>query len=84
MALSRGMIAAGRMRASEREVAALAQNVVLVATYWQSFQLLGRAARTQDDEVDFGRGAYQVLSMIAPYLVGSDRKLLDRLSADYL
>ena len=84
VAMSRGMIAAGRMRASEREVAALAQNVVLVATYWQSFQRLGRANRTKDDEVDFGRGAYQVLSMIAPYLVGSDRKLLDRLGADYL
>ncbi len=82
--LSRGMVASGAMRASEREIAALAQNVVLVATYWQSFQRMGRAGRGRDDAVDFGRGAYQVLSLIAPYLVGDDRKLLDRLGADYL
>lgn len=82
--LCRGMVAAGTMRASEREIAALAQNVVLVATYWQSFQRLGRSVRSEQGEVDFGRGAYQVLSLIAPYLVGNDRKLLDRLGADYL
>ena len=34
----RGMVAAGTMHASEREIAALARNVVLVATYWLSFQ----------------------------------------------
>jgi hypothetical protein len=82
--LSRGMVAAGRMRASEPEIAALAQNVVLVATYWQSFQRMGRVLRAKEAEVDFGRGAYQVLALIAPYLVGSDRKLLDRLGNDYL
>ena len=82
--LSRGMVAAGRMRASEPEIAALAQNVVLVATYWQSFQRMGRVLRAKEAEVDFGRGAYQVLALIAPYLVGNDRKLLDRLGNDYL
>jgi AcrR family transcriptional regulator len=82
--LCRGMVAAGRMRASESEIAALAQNVVLVATYWQSFQRMVRSVRSPQGEIDFGRGAYQVLSLIAPYLVGQDRKLLDRLGADYL
>lgn len=84
VALCRGMVAGGAMRASEREIAALAQNVVLVATYWQSYQRMGRAGRGQDEAIDFGRGAYQVLSLIAPYLVGNDRQLLDRLGADYL
>jgi AcrR family transcriptional regulator len=82
--LARGMVATGRMRASEHEIAALAQNIVLVATYWQSFQRMGKVSRGKDEEVDFGRGAYQVLSLIAPYLVGRDRKLLDRLGTDYL
>jgi hypothetical protein len=82
--LGRGMVLSGAMIASEREIAALAQNVVLVATYWQSFQRMGRGGRGQKDAVDFGLGAYQVLSLIAPYLVGNDRKLLDRLGADYL
>ncbi len=40
--LCRGMVAAGTMVASEREIAALARNVLLVATYWQSFDRIGR------------------------------------------
>jgi AcrR family transcriptional regulator len=82
--LARGMVAAGRMRASESEIAALALNVVLVATYWQSFERMGRALHAREPGVDFGRGAYQVLSLIAPYLSGNDRRLLDRLGNDYL
>ena len=82
--LCRGMVAAGTMRATQAEIAALAENAVLVATYWQSFQRMQRFARQPEGEVDFGHGAYQVLALIAPYLVGRDRKLLDRLSADYL
>ena len=39
------MVAAGTMRASPREIAALAQNILLVATYWHSFERLRRAAR---------------------------------------
>jgi AcrR family transcriptional regulator len=77
----RGMVAAGTMRATEREIAALARNVVLVATYWQSFARIGG-----DDgrDGDPGRAAYQVLALIAPYLVGDARVLIDRLGADYL
>jgi hypothetical protein len=45
---------------------------------------MGRVLRAKEAEVDFGRGAYQVLALIAPYLVGNDRKLLDRLGNDYL
>ncbi|MEP7181699.1 MAG: TetR/AcrR family transcriptional regulator [Betaproteobacteria bacterium] len=82
--LCRGMVAAGSMRASEPEIAAVAQNVVLVATYWLSFQRLSRAAREPADEADLPRGAYQVLALVSPYLVGDARALLDRLGADYL
>jgi len=82
--LCRGMVAAGSMRASEPEIAAVAQNVVLIATYWMSFQRLTRAAREPAEEIDLGRAAYQVLALVSPYLVGDARALLDRLSADYL
>jgi len=43
--LCRGMVDAGTMRASEREIAAIAQNVVIVATYWMSFQRTAHPAR---------------------------------------
>jgi AcrR family transcriptional regulator len=82
--LCRGMVANGTMRASEREIAAVAQNVVLVATYWMSFERLAHPQRGKTTEIDLGRAAHQVLALVAPYLVGDARVLLDRLGADYL
>jgi AcrR family transcriptional regulator len=87
--LCRGLVAAGEMHASEREIASLASNVTLVSTYWMSFQRIG--ARHGGDDADGGhaaisldRAAYQVLALIAPYLLGGGRTLIDRLGEDYL
>jgi AcrR family transcriptional regulator len=82
--LCRGMIEAQTMRASEREIAALAQNAVLVAAYWPSYDRVRRAAHDAESEVDAGRGAYQVLALFAPYLTPKARAHLDGLSAGYL
>jgi len=81
--LCRGMVASGAMRASEREIGALADNVALVATYWISYQNISAGERSQAP-VSLDRAAYQVLSLIAPFLRGDDRALLDRLSLEYL
>ena len=82
-ALCRSMVDDGAMRASEREIAAIAENVALVATFWISYQRI--AAQQPDAEaVNLDRAAYQVLSLIAPFLQGPSRALLDRLSQDYL
>jgi AcrR family transcriptional regulator len=82
--LCQGMVAAGTMHASAGEIAAVARNVVLVSTYWMSFHRLSRMARGGADDLDLGLGAYQVLALIAPFLVGDARALLDRLGRDYL
>jgi AcrR family transcriptional regulator len=83
IALCQSMAATGAMRASEREIEAVADNVALVATYWISYQKL--AAGERDTEViSLDRAAFQVLSLIAPYLRGSARTLVERLSRDYL
>ena len=79
--LCRAMVAEGAMRASEREIAALADNVALVATYWISYQNITGGERAQ---ANLDRAAYQVLSLVAPFLRGDARMLLDRLSRDYL
>jgi len=79
--LCRAMVAEGTMRASEREIAALAHNVALVATYWLSYQNITGGERGQ---ANLDRAAYQVLSLVAPFLRGDARTLLDRLSRDYL
>ena len=42
--LCRGMVQAGTMRASDREIEALADNALLVATYWSSYDRIRRAA----------------------------------------
>jgi AcrR family transcriptional regulator len=81
--LCRGLVATDAMRASEREIAALADNVAIVATYWISYQKIAAGERA-DGTVSFDRAAYQVLSLIAPFLRGDARALLDRLSRDYL
>jgi len=79
----RGMVAAGEMRASEREIAAAARNAVLVATYGMSFQRLTRTSGSADD-MDPALAAYQVMALLAPYLVGEARTHLDRLGSAYL
>jgi AcrR family transcriptional regulator len=81
--LCRGLVAAGAMRASEREIAALAENVGLVATYWISYQKINAGERGAES-VSLDRAAYQVLSLIAPFLRGNARALVERLSAEYL
>jgi AcrR family transcriptional regulator len=83
--LCRSMVATGAMRASEREIAALANNVVIVATYWMSYQRITVGeGKGPDGAINLDRAAYQVMSLIAPFLLGRNRTLLDRLSQDYL
>jgi AcrR family transcriptional regulator len=82
--LCRGMGEAGTMRASSREIEALAQNLVLVAAYWSSYDRIRRAPVDDTPEADAGRAVYQVLALFGPYLTGEARAYLDRLSADYL
>ena len=81
--LCSSMVAGGTMRASEREIAALAENAVVVATYWMSYQKIS-ADPASGHAISLDHAAYQVLSLIAPFLRGKDRVLLDRLSQDYL
>jgi AcrR family transcriptional regulator len=81
--LCRGLVATGSMRASEREISALAENVGLVATYWISYQKISAGERA-NDAVSLDRAAYQVLALIAPFLRGDARELVERLSEEYL
>lgn len=84
--LCQGLVAVNAMRATEREIAALASNVVLVSTYWMSFQRFGHP--TADTAVDaesarLGQAALQVLALIAPFLLGGGRTLIERLGEGY-
>jgi AcrR family transcriptional regulator len=82
-ALSRG----GEMSASKTEVEALSINMVVVATYWLSFEYVSNARRfneTRYQSEALARGAYQVLALVAPYLSASGRALFQRLAHEYI
>ena len=79
----------GAMHATEREIAALAPNVLMVATYWMSWQRIsGRLGIRDDDEgapdERLMQAAYQVMALIAPFLQGDARVLIEHLGAHYL
>ena len=80
--LCEGLVRAKAMRASPEEIRTLARNVLVVATYWLTFRSL--RGRTLPEEADPGLGAHQVMSLVAPYLVGDARRHLDRLSRKYI
>ena len=81
--LCEGLIAAGEMNANEREMAALSENMVLVATYWLSFDFARNPRRTQDDAA-LARGVYHVMALIAPFLNEGSRALFEKLAQEYV
>lgn len=82
-AICNGLVATGDMRASPPEIQALAVNMTVVATYWLSFEFVSDPRRKLGGEA-LARGAFQVMALAAPYLVGRSRKLFEELSKDYL
>ena len=88
VALCEGMVRVGAMRASRSEITALTRNVLLVATYWLNFHALRRpragVSSAGDEAAALGQGAFQVMALVAPYLVGEARRHLDRLSLSYI
>jgi AcrR family transcriptional regulator len=83
VALCEGLVRARAMRATPAQIRSLARNVLVVATYWLNFQSL-RGSRDAPGEDILGLGAYQVMALVAPYLVGQSRAHLDHLSRPYL
>jgi len=86
-ALCKALAARGELVASPREIEALATNMVVVATYWLSYEYVSNARRFSDAAYQgaaIARGAYQVLSLTGAYLTGPSRQLWQRLADQYL
>ncbi len=81
--LCRSLARAGLVTATPSEIRALALNVLVVATYWLNFQAV-RGGRGAGDPRDPGNGAFQVMSLVAPYLAGEARRHFERLGREYL
>ncbi len=82
-ALCEGLLGQGQLRATRAEVDALALNMVVVATYWLSFEFV-RDARHPDESAALARGIHQVMSLAAPFLTGRGRELFDALALKYI
>jgi hypothetical protein len=70
------------MRASPEEIATLVRNVLVVATFWLEFEAVAR--RRAAPEPALGQGAYQVMSLVGPYLAGDAKRHFERLARHYL
>lgn len=81
--LCEGLVSAGAMRASADELHALSTNMTVIATYWLSFEY-ARDPRGIVENERIGRGVYQVMAMVSPFLIGEARSLLEKLSVEYL
>jgi hypothetical protein len=80
--MMRGLVRAGVMRASDAEIRAVAENVLLVATFWLSFNTV-RGVRAESETLDLGRGIHQVMVLIAPFLREAERGHLESLAGAY-
>lgn len=85
--LCKGLERAGELRATLPEIDALATNMVVVATYWLSYEYVRNPRNLCDEQVvsaALSRGVYQVLSLAAPCLQGDARQLFEKLAHEYL
>jgi AcrR family transcriptional regulator len=81
VALCEGMRAGKALKISDAEIGALADNVLVVATYWLNFEHVRAAGR--DEDRDLGRGVYQVMALVAPFLSGDARAQIVALGGAY-
>ncbi|MEE4638663.1 MAG: TetR/AcrR family transcriptional regulator [Wenzhouxiangella sp.] len=77
-ALCDDLIADGQMKASARELEAVIRNITLVSTFWLAFDQVQDADGVRPD-----RAAWQVMSLISPYLIGHSREHLQALADAY-
>ncbi len=78
-----GLVQRGMMTATGAEIDALGENIAVVALYWLSFES-ARHPRGDPSGKSMSRGAYQVLMLVAPFLLAESRVHLERLAAEYL
>ena len=81
-AMMRGLVRAGVMRASDAEIRGVAENVLLAATFWQSFNAV-RSGKGEPETLDLARGIHQVMMLIAPFLRDKERAHLSALAGAY-
>ncbi|UXI66679.1 TetR/AcrR family transcriptional regulator [Tahibacter amnicola] len=78
----KGLAQAGIMRATQDEIRASAENVLLLTTFWLNFNAV-RNSRADPNQEDLTQGIYQVMLLIAPFLRDAERVHLNTLAQAY-
>ncbi len=81
-----GLQHAGAMQIEARELEPTATSMVVVLTYWLSFEYVRdprRALEPESAQTALLRGAHHVLNLLMPYLEGSQRQHLLTLASAY-
>ncbi len=85
-ALLDGMVRSGAITIDSREMEATATSMVVVLTYWLSFEYVRDPRRALEPESAQGalmRGAQHVLNLLVPYLEAAQRTHLIKLVGQY-
>lgn len=78
--LLQGLTRSGRMKIANAEREMLVRNMILVSSYWIAFDQVFEP----DHEPQPDRAAWQVMSMVSPYLRGAARKQFEQIGQAYL
>ncbi|MEB0178297.1 TetR/AcrR family transcriptional regulator, partial [Undibacterium sp. CCC3.4] len=82
-----GLRTDGEFEGNDIEIDALATNMVVVATYWLSYEYVRNPRKyteLQTMSESLARGCYQVIVLISPYLRGETKNVFEKLSQEYL
>jgi AcrR family transcriptional regulator len=84
-AICRGLRDTGVLSATDAEIDALSKNIALTTTYSLNFEtILSRTPEGVDFMKGIGQAAYQVMALVAPFLTGDARTLLNSLAQEYV
>lgn len=79
-----GLAQAQILRATQDEIRALAENVLLLTTFWLNFNAVRNTrSDTGPDQEDLTHGIYQVMLLLAPFLRDTERLHLNTLAQAY-
>jgi AcrR family transcriptional regulator len=93
LALCRGLRASKSMVASDEEIETIADNVLIVATFWLSYHTVrttsllgsrGKQSLAQAANRELARGVYQVMATVSPFLQGAAKSQLATLALRYI
>jgi AcrR family transcriptional regulator len=81
-----GLKAGGELQSQPEDIEAVATAMVVVLTYWLSFEYVRdprRALEAESASASMLRGAFHVLSLLSPYLNAQQRQHLSQLASNY-